>query len=145
MVFCRLCLKIQNRGVEGETVSDISVLGLGQMGAAMARALLASGRSVTVWNRSLDVFVDQMPLTLKAAGLYADNFQRKAPEQNYDDTEATLETYLGALNGILNTSKETGTTDDLPLLMRDLAQRGYNDGHAERDVTVLIKTLLKKS
>ena len=33
-------------------MSDISVLGLGQMGSAMARALFASGRSVTVWNRS---------------------------------------------------------------------------------------------
>ena len=33
-------------------MSDISVLGLGQMGTAMANTLLASGRSVTVWNRS---------------------------------------------------------------------------------------------
>ena len=96
-------------------------------------------------NVPLDVFVGQMPLTLKAAGLYGDNFQRKAPDQNYDDTEATLETYLGALNGILNTFKETGTTDDFPRLMRDLAQRGCDDGHAVRDVTVLIETLLKKS
>ncbi len=96
-------------------------------------------------NVPLDVFVRQMPLTLMAAGLYADNFRRKAPDQNYDDTEATLETCLGALNGILNTFKETGTTDDFPRLMRDLAQRGCDDGHAARDVTVLIETLLKKS
>jgi hypothetical protein len=86
-----------------------------------------------------------MPLTLKAAGLYADNFRLKAPDQNYDDTDATLETYLGALNGILNTFKETGTTDDFPRLMRDLAQHGFDDGHAVKDVTVLIETLLKKS
>ena len=33
-------------------MSDISVLGLGQMGSAMARTLLSSGRLVTVWNRS---------------------------------------------------------------------------------------------
>jgi 3-hydroxyisobutyrate dehydrogenase-like beta-hydroxyacid dehydrogenase len=33
-------------------MSDISVIGLGKMGAALATALLASGRSVTVWNRS---------------------------------------------------------------------------------------------
>ena len=33
-------------------MSDISVLGLGQMGSAMAHALLANGRKVTVWNRA---------------------------------------------------------------------------------------------
>ena len=33
-------------------MSDISVIGLGKMGAALATALLASDRSVTVWNRS---------------------------------------------------------------------------------------------
>lgn len=33
-------------------MSDISVIGLGRMGAALATALLGSGRSVTVWNRS---------------------------------------------------------------------------------------------
>ncbi len=35
-------------------MSEISVLGLGNMGAALAKSLLASGRSVTVWNRSAD-------------------------------------------------------------------------------------------
>jgi len=35
-------------------MSDVSVLGLGNMGEALARSLLASGRSVTVWNRSID-------------------------------------------------------------------------------------------
>ncbi|MBS9719018.1 NAD(P)-binding domain-containing protein [Pseudohalocynthiibacter aestuariivivens] len=43
-------------------MADTSVLGLGQMGTAMALALLASGRSVTVWNRSPEKaqpFVDE--------------------------------------------------------------------------------------
>lgn len=35
-------------------MSDLSVLGLGKMGAALASALLQSGRSVTVWNRSAE-------------------------------------------------------------------------------------------
>jgi 3-hydroxyisobutyrate dehydrogenase-like beta-hydroxyacid dehydrogenase len=34
--------------------TDVTVLGAGLMGAAFARALLASGRSVTVWNRTPD-------------------------------------------------------------------------------------------
>lgn len=34
--------------------SDITVVGLGAMGSALAAALLDAGRDVTVWNRSLD-------------------------------------------------------------------------------------------
>lgn len=33
-------------------MSDVSVIGLGSMGAALARALIKGGRSVTVWNRT---------------------------------------------------------------------------------------------
>jgi len=33
-------------------MTDISVIGLGAMGSALARAQIAAGRSVTVWNRS---------------------------------------------------------------------------------------------
>ena len=33
-------------------MSEITVIGLGKMGAALASAQLKSGRSVTVWNRS---------------------------------------------------------------------------------------------
>lgn len=36
----------------GDNMSKISVVGLGKMGAALAANLIASGRSVTVWNRS---------------------------------------------------------------------------------------------
>lgn len=33
-------------------MADVTVLGIGRMGAAMARALAAAGHSVTVWNRT---------------------------------------------------------------------------------------------
>lgn len=35
-------------------MSDVSVIGLGQMGVALAELLLKAGRSVTVWNRTPD-------------------------------------------------------------------------------------------
>jgi 3-hydroxyisobutyrate dehydrogenase-like beta-hydroxyacid dehydrogenase len=35
-------------------MSDITVIGLGNMGAALARALQENGQAVTVWNRSTD-------------------------------------------------------------------------------------------
>ena len=34
------------------TMGDVSVVGLGSMGSALARALVGSGRAVTVWNRT---------------------------------------------------------------------------------------------
>jgi 3-hydroxyisobutyrate dehydrogenase-like beta-hydroxyacid dehydrogenase len=33
-------------------MSDVTVIGLGEMGSALARAFITGGRSVTVWNRS---------------------------------------------------------------------------------------------
>ena len=33
-------------------MSDITVIGMGAMGSALARTLLDAGRNVTVWNRS---------------------------------------------------------------------------------------------
>ena len=33
-------------------MSDITIVGLGAMGAALARTLIEAGRNVTVWNRS---------------------------------------------------------------------------------------------
>lgn len=33
-------------------MSDVSVIGLGTMGSAIAKALMKSGKKVTVWNRS---------------------------------------------------------------------------------------------
>ena len=35
-------------------MTDISVIGLGDMGSALAYTLLKNGYSVTVWNRSAD-------------------------------------------------------------------------------------------
>ena len=35
-------------------MSDVSVIGLGAMGSALARTLLENDRKVTVWNRSAD-------------------------------------------------------------------------------------------
>jgi 3-hydroxyisobutyrate dehydrogenase-like beta-hydroxyacid dehydrogenase len=45
-------------------MSDISVIGLGAMGSALARALVTVGHSVTVWNRSSEKTV---PLTAVGA------------------------------------------------------------------------------
>ena len=93
----------------------------------------------------MDVFVKQFPLTLRTSGLYAETFRRTVPSQSYDSPEATLETYLAALNGVLATFEETGTIDDYPRLLRDLTQRGFDEGHSAKDLTVLVEVLSEKS
>jgi hypothetical protein len=99
------------------------------------------------WNAEvpMDVFVEQFPLTLRTTGLYAETFRRTVPGQGYDSPEATLETYLAALNGVLATFEETGTIDDFPRLLRDLTQRGFDEGHSAKDLTVLVEMLSEKS
>ncbi len=52
-------------------MADVAVLGLGNMGASVARALLADGRSVAVWNR-----------TAKRCGPLADEGAEVAPSAN---------------------------------------------------------------
>lgn len=47
-------------------MSDVTVIGLGLMGSALARAFLAGGKSVTVWNRS-----PGKAAALEAAGAHA--------------------------------------------------------------------------
>ena len=47
-------------------MSEITVIGLGNMGSALARALLENGRAVTVWNRSPE---KAAPLVAKGAVL----------------------------------------------------------------------------
>lgn len=43
---------VGNIEMEGTEMSDMTIIGMGAMGAAFARTLLAAGRSVTVWNRT---------------------------------------------------------------------------------------------
>ena len=93
----------------------------------------------------MDVFVEQFPLTPRTTELYAETFRRTVPDQSYDNPEATLETYLAALNGVLATFGETGTIDDFPRLLRDLTQHGFDEGHSAKDLTVLVEMLSEKS
>lgn len=62
-------------------MTDISVIGLGDMGSALAQTLLDNDYSVTVWNRSAD---KAAPLTAAGAVLAA------SPEEAIDASPATI-------------------------------------------------------
>ena len=76
-------------------MSDISVLGLGLMGSALARSLIAAGHRVTVWNRSSEKSV---PL-VKSGAISAESVAAAvaaspvvlACVDNYDTTRAFLD------------------------------------------------------
>jgi 3-hydroxyisobutyrate dehydrogenase-like beta-hydroxyacid dehydrogenase len=89
----------------------------------------------------MEAFAAQVPVTLGMAGSYADLFMRTVPTRDYDDPGATVAVYLAALQDVMATFEGTGTTDALPRLMRDLAQRGVDEGYAGQELTSLVEML----
>ncbi len=89
----------------------------------------------------MEAFAAQVPVTLSMAGNYADLFMRTVPTRDYDDPGATVAVYLAALEDVMATFEGTGTTDALPRLMRDLAQRGVDEGYAGQELTSLVELL----
>ena len=89
----------------------------------------------------MEVFAEQVPVTLGMAGNYADLFMRTVPTRDYDDPGATVAVYLAALEDVMATFEATETSDALPRLMRDLAQRGLDEGYAGQELTSLVELL----
>ncbi len=89
----------------------------------------------------MEVFAAQVPVTLGMAGNYADLFMRTVPTRDYDDPGATVAVYLAALEDVMATFEATGTPDALPRLMRDLAQRGVDEGYVDHELTSLVEML----
>ena len=57
----------QNDRKVGTVMSDISMIGMGAMGTALAKAQLKAGHEVTVWNRSPQKMTPLMDLGAKGA------------------------------------------------------------------------------
>jgi 3-hydroxyisobutyrate dehydrogenase-like beta-hydroxyacid dehydrogenase len=89
----------------------------------------------------MEAFAAQVPVTLSMAGNYADLFMRTVPTRDYDDPGATVAVYLAALEDVMATFEATGTPDALPRLMRDLAQRGVDEGYVGQELTSLVEML----
>ncbi len=89
----------------------------------------------------MEVFAAQVPVTLGMAGNYADLFMRTVPTRDYDDPGATVAVYLAALEDVMATFETTRTPDALPRLMRDLAQRGVDEGFVGQELTSLVEML----
>jgi len=117
-------------------MTDVSVLGLGLMGSALARALLAGGRSVTAWNRTA---VKAQPL-VELGAAQAESVAAAVGASpvlvvcvdNYVTTEALLTSgeVAGRLTGKTIVQLSTGTPNEAAVAEQRYASLGadYLDG-----------------
>ena len=56
-------------------MTDVSMIGLGAMGSALARAFLGAGHRVTVWNRTLSKMEPLSALGANAASCVSEAFE----------------------------------------------------------------------
>jgi 3-hydroxyisobutyrate dehydrogenase-like beta-hydroxyacid dehydrogenase len=59
---------------------------------------------------------------------------------DYDGDQATLETHLAGMAGIVATAEENGINGEFPRLLRDLMQRAVAAGHGGHEIAALIET-----
>ena len=94
-------------------MSDVTVIGLGAMGSALAATLIEKGHAVTVWNRTA---AKAAPLVAAGAVQAATPRDAVAASQitivcvgNYADTREVLDTTADALAGKVLVQLTTGT------------------------------------
>jgi len=92
----------------------------------------------------LDVFAEQIPVSLGVLPSYYQYFADTVPSGNFDNPPATMTTYAEALDDVLSTFKATGTAAELPQLFSDLAHQGVDAGLEDKALTALVELLGKK-
>ena len=111
-------------------MSDVSVIGLGVMGSALARTLMESGRKVTVWNRS-----PGKAEPLVSAGATAANSAAEAVGASpvtiiciasHDRTIELLGESAVSLKGKTIIELSTGGATEAEVLARQLSDNGAN-------------------
>ena len=127
-------------------MTDVSVIGLGDMGSALARTLLDSGYSVTVWNRSADKagipledFARQVPVSMGVMPAYHRYFSDSVARETFASAEASMATCAAALDDALATFEALGAPSELPRLFSDQAHRGMDAGLGKKALTALIE------
>jgi len=92
----------------------------------------------------LDVFAEQVPVSLGMLPSYHRYFADTVPGGNFDNPPATMSTYAAALDDALSTFRETGAPAELPQLFSDLAHRGVDAGLQDKALTALVELLGKR-
>lgn len=92
----------------------------------------------------LDIFAQQIPVSLGVLPSYHQYFADTVPEGKFDNPPATMATYAAALDDALSTFKATGAPSELPQLFSDLAHKGVDAGLSDKALTALVELLGNK-
>jgi 3-hydroxyisobutyrate dehydrogenase-like beta-hydroxyacid dehydrogenase len=129
---------------DGEAiVSDITVIGLGMMGAALARAIQRAGHKLTVWNRSadkmqpfIDAFEEESEIRRYANVIHSADFE---------NCTATLRVWRAAMQCIQTQGQDAGINTDFPDYVDSLLGKAVDAGYGEKHVMALVEVLRKGS
>lgn len=109
-------------------MSDISVIGLGVMGSALAHTLLQNGYSVTVWNRSAEKAGPLVSAGATAAGSAAEAVAASPATitciASHDKTIELLEDFSASLRGKTIIELSTGGATEAAALAKLLSENG---------------------
>ena len=90
---------------------------------------------------SMETYVEQMPLTIKVVHDYYDVFAASVPTEDFDNPQASIDTYVAAFNDTLESFRENGANTELPELMSRLVNMGANAGMGDKQITALVNLL----
>lgn len=86
----------------------------------------------------MQVYVDQLPVTMKVTRDYYDVFARTVPSGDFENPGASMQVYVAALEDALNTVRSNGAPDDLLRLFLDRTQAACADGLSDKQLTALV-------
>lgn len=109
-------------------MSDVSVIGLGVMGSALARTLMQNGYAVTVWNRTAEKAGPLVSAGATAAGSAAEAVAASPATiiciASHDKTIELMESLAGSLSGKTIIELSTGGANEATALAKLLADNG---------------------
>ena len=93
---------------------------------------------------SPEIFAAQVPITMGVLPNYYQYFTDSVAGGKFESPEASMATYVAALDDALNTFEALGAEAKLPKLFSELAHQGVDAGMSEKALTALIGLLDKK-
>ena len=89
----------------------------------------------------METYVEQLPLTIKVVNDYYDVFAASVPGENFDNPQASVDTYAAAFADTLNSFTENGVNDEFPRLMSKLVNLAAEAGLGDKQLTSLVRLL----
>ena len=74
---------------------------------------------------------------------YYDVFAASVPNENFENPQASIDTYVAAFKDTLESFHDNGVNDELPLLLSRLVNMGADAGLGDKQVTSLVNLLSK--